>query len=128
VATNTAGGITMKLATAIKTLEQQFGLTDVQYSKNDYGTHRPYSFYALTDDYYIRVLDANNSRSLTNFLQHPHEFFAADVDNLINRRRICVAISPRSHVGDAKEYFIDSFFTVNRGDVDFIKNLLSPIE
>lgn len=117
----------MKLATAIKTLEQEFGLTNVQYSKNDYGTHRPYSFYVVTDDYYIRLVDPNNSRSLTNFLQHPHEYFPADVNEIPNRRRIAVAISPRSHVADANEYFIDSYFTIKRGDVNFLTTLISSI-
>ena len=118
----------MKLATAIKTLEQQFGFTNVQYSKNNYGQHKPYSFYMLTDDYYIVLVHPGNRRTHTNFVQHSNEWFPQNIDWIVDAKRMFVSITPRTD--NAKPYselFVESIFDIKRGDVDFLKNLLSPI-
>jgi hypothetical protein len=59
VATNTAGGITMKLATAINTLKQEFGLYNVESYRQHEGQFKPYGFTMDTDKFLIEVVHPN---------------------------------------------------------------------
>ena len=122
----------MKLATAIKTLQQQFGLYDIQYDRRDEGQFKPYEFYMLTDKFSITLVDPSNRKSHRNYLQSDSHWLAADVDYIVNdARRLFVEVSPRLTANmtnaEYRDTFIKSVFEIKYGDVDFIKNLLSPI-
>ena len=122
----------MKLATAIKTLQQQFGLYDIQYDRRDEGQFKPYEFYMLTDKFSLTLVDPSNRRTHRNYQQSDSHFLPSDVDYIAdNARRVYIEISPRL-TGDMtmteyRDTFIKSVFEIKYGDVDFLKNLLSPI-
>jgi hypothetical protein len=124
--------IIMKLATAINTLQQQFGLYDIQYDRRDEGQFKPYEFYMLTDKFSITLVDPSNRRSHRNYLQSDSHWLPANVDYIVNdARRLFVEISPRLTANmtnaEYRDTFIKSVFAIKRGDTDFIKNLLSQI-
>ena len=118
----------MKLATAIKTLQQQFGLYDIQYDRRDEGQFKPYEFYMITDDFYIKVVHPMNDQVHRNYIQREDHFLPINVDEINNLSRIYIRVTPTSDKHTPwDEYMVHSHFMVKRGDVDFIKNLLSPI-
>ena len=118
----------MKLATAINTLQQDFGLTNVEVYKGNEGQFKPYEFYMLTDKFYIQVIHPMNDRRHTNYIQNVKHFLPINVDEILNLKRIFVRITPNLSKNMAwDEYQVSSLFAINRGDTDFIKNLLSQI-
>jgi DNA-binding cell septation regulator SpoVG len=120
--------IIMKLATAINTLQQDFGLTNVEVYKGNEGQFKPYEFYMLTDKFYIQVIHPMNDRRHTNYIQNVKHFLPINVDEILNLKRIFVRITPNLSKNMAwDEYQVSSLFAINRGDTDFIKNLLSQI-
>ena len=118
----------MKLATAINTLQQDFGLTNVEVYKGNEGQFKPYEFYMLTDKFYIQVIHPMNDRRHTNYIQNVKHFLPINVDEILNLKRIFVRITPNLSKNMAwDEYQVSSLFAIKRGDTDFIKNLLSQI-
>jgi DNA-binding cell septation regulator SpoVG len=118
----------MKLATAINTLKQDFGLTDVQVYKGNEGQFKPYEFYMITDKFYIQVIHPMNERRHTNYIQNVKHFLPINVDEILNLRRIFVRITPNPTKNIAwDEYEVSSLFEIKRGDTEFIKNLMSQV-
>jgi hypothetical protein len=128
VATNTAGGNTMKLATAINTLKQEFGLYNVESYRQHEGQFKPYGFTMDTDKFLIEVVHPMNRRTHRNYIQRDHQFLPINVDEINNLGRIFIRVIRHTEKDLAwDEYMTTSIFEIKRGDVDFVKNLLSTI-
>jgi hypothetical protein len=118
----------MKLATAINTLKQDFGLTNIEAFKVDEGQYKPYEFTMHTDKFSIQVVHPMNNRTHRNYIQKVQQFLPINVDEILNLRRIFVRITPITNKNMAwDEYLVSSLFEIKRGDTEFIKNLLSPV-
>lgn len=72
----------MKLKTAVKRLEQQFGLVGVDYRVKTWEMYQPVSFWLFTDKYFISVLTNGNYVTNKGFYLHDNEFSKEQVNEL----------------------------------------------
>ena len=71
----------MKLATAVKRLEQQFGLVGVQHEVQTWERYQPVQFWLFTDKYFIKVLTLQQFSAKKGWLGFD-EFSKEQVDYL----------------------------------------------
>jgi hypothetical protein len=75
----------MKLATAIKRLEQQFGLVGIQHEVQTWEQYQPVQFWLFTDKYFVKVLTLQQYSGTKGYLQFD-EFSKEQVDYLATQQ------------------------------------------
>jgi hypothetical protein len=85
----------MKLKTAVKRLEQDFGMVGVEYRVKTWEMYQPVEFWILTEKYYINVMPTGQVSTRWGYLS-PVEFDKHEVNYLAtDRRSIKISVSKR---------------------------------
>ena len=76
----------MKLMTAVKRLEKDFGMVGVDYRVKTWEMYRPTSFWLITDKYFITVLTTFDWKTNRGFYLQSDEFSKEQVDFLATKQ------------------------------------------
>jgi hypothetical protein len=76
----------MKLMTAVKRLEKDFGMVGVDYRVKTWEMYQPTSFWLITDKYFITVLTTFDWKTNRGFYLKSDEFSKEQVDFLATKQ------------------------------------------
>jgi len=107
----------MKLMTAVKRLEKDFGMTDIDYRVKGWAKYQPVEFWVLTEKHWISVMPTSQVKTPKGYYLGRPEFDKHEVDYLATKRT-AITIEVHSRVDREAEPTV--FKISNNQDFDQI--------